>query len=447
MIIIPIGDDNPVERQPYVNLAILTTNVVIFLVLAHRSDYLAYIKAYALIPERFRPYTFVTHMFFHGSLGHLFWNMLFLAIVGKNVEDRLGHVMYAALYFLAGFVACNLHIIIATTTGGADIPVIGASGAIAGIMAAYAAFFPRNQIRFLFCLFWPFFVASAWAIGSWFVIQLAVSILSYRAGAVTGVAYWAHVGGFGAGLVVALIYNQLVPRDELERSIALFFARGRPDRAIDRYEQFRKKYTWRALSPILQHSVAEAYEKRGDVSQAIEAHQLFLKAYPDDPQVAETEAQLASIQFAPPKPAVPKKTVEQVEEPTGDVPLPDAPPPDPVELAITLGRHHLKEENWDEAIERFREAVEIEPRSVKAYAYLGVTYYQKGVYKEAIEAMQTAIDLGGATAVAYNNLARAYIADGQSEQAAEPWRQALSLDPQNAAARDGLNRLRAPEDP
>ena len=258
MIIIPIGDDNPVERQPYVNLAIIATNVVIFLVLAHRSDYLAYIKAYALVPERFRPYTFVTYMFFHGSLGHLFWNMLFLAIVGKNVEDRLGHVMYAVLYFLAGFVACNLHIVIATQTGHGDIPMIGASGAIAGIMAAYAAFFPRNQIRFLFLFFWPFFVASAWAIGFWFAIQLAVSFLSYRVDAVTGVAYWAHVGGFGFGFVVALMYNQWVPRDELERSIALFFARGSPNRAIDRYEQFRKKYTWRALSPILVRSQSAA---------------------------------------------------------------------------------------------------------------------------------------------------------------------------------------------
>jgi len=439
MIIIPIGDDNPVERQPYVNLAIMATNVVIFLALAHRSDYLAYIKAYALIPERFRPYTFVTYMFFHGSLGHLFWNMLFLAIVGKNVEDRLGHVMYAALYFLAGFVACNLHIIIATTTGHGDIPMIGASGAIAGIMAAYAAFFPRNQIRFLFLFFWPFFISSAWAIGFWFVIQLAVSILSYRAGTITGVAYWAHVGGFGAGFVVAVIYNQLVPRDELERSIALFFARGNPDRAVDRYEQFRKKYTWRALSSILQNSVAEAYENRGDVSQAIEAYQLFLKAYPDHSRVPETEAKLASLHFAPPKQASATESSEPAEESTGEVPVVE-----PFELALTLGRHHFKEKNWDGAIERFREAIEIEPRSVEAHAYLGVAFYEKGLYQDAVEATREAINLGGVTPVAYNNLARAYLANSQREEAADAWRQALSLDPDNKTARDGLRQLRRP---
>ncbi len=437
MIIIPIGDDNPVERQPYVNLAIMATNVIIFVALAHRADYLAYLKAYALIPERFRPYTFVTHMFFHGSLGHLFWNMLFLAIVGKNVEDRLGHVMYAALYFLAGFVACNLHIMIATATGHGGIGMIGASGAIAGIMAAYAAFFPRNQIRFLFLFFWPFFVASAWAIGFWFVIQLAVSLLSYRAGTITGVAYWAHVGGFGAGFVVATIYNQLVPRDELERSIALFFARGRPDRAIDRYEQFRKKYTWRALSPILQHSVAEAYENRGDVSQAIEAYQLFLKVYPDDSRVPETEGKLASLHFASPRPASAKERREPTEESTGE-----APAVDPFELALTLGRHRFKEKDWDGAIERFREAIEIEPGSVEAHAYLGVAFYEKGLYKNAIEATREAINLGGETPVAYNNLARAYLANSQKEEAAEAWRQALSLDPQNKAAHDGLGQLR-----
>jgi membrane associated rhomboid family serine protease/Flp pilus assembly protein TadD len=442
MIIIPIGDDNPVERQPYVNLAIIATNVVIFLVLAHRSDYLAYIKAYALVPERFRPYTFVTYMFFHGSLGHLFWNMLFLAIVGKNVEDRLGHVMYAVLYFLAGFVACNLHIVIATQTGHGDIPMIGASGAIAGIMAAYAAFFPRNQIRFLFLFFWPFFVASAWAIGFWFAIQLAVSFLSYRVDAVTGVAYWAHVGGFGFGFVVALMYNQWVPRDELERSIALFFARGSPNRAIDRYEQFRKKYTWRALSPILQQEVAEAYENRQDVPQAIEAYQLFLKAYPDDSRVPETEAKLASIHFAPPQPTSAKKSAETAAESAGDPPVLD-----PAERALALGRHHFKEKNWDDAIERFREAIGIEPRSVGAHAYLGVAFYEKGQYKDAIEATQEAIDLGGATPVVYNNLARAYLANGQREEAADAWRQALSLDPKNRTARDGLKQLSSSKDP
>lgn len=442
-MIIPIGDDNPVERFPYVNVAIMTTNIVIFLALAFRADYPAYIKWYACIAERFRPYTFVTHMFFHGNWEHLTGNMLFLAVVGKNVEDRLGHVMYAVLYLLAGLVACNLHIIIVKTTGGGAVPMIGASGAVAGIMAAYAAFFPRNQIKFLYWIFYiwvgTFFVASAWAIGFWFATQLALSLVSYHAGAMTGVAYWAHVGGFGAGFAVAFIYNQLVPRDELERSLALFFARARPDRAIDRYEQFRKNYPWRALSPILQHSVAEAYEQRGDVTQAIEAYQLFLKAYPDDPQVSETEAQLASLHFAPPKPAAAKKTV--------DIPLPDIAPPDPVELALTLGRHHFGEENWDGAIERFREAVEIEPCSVKAHAYLGVACYQKGLYGKAIQAMREAIDLGGATPVAYNNLARAYLANGQREEAADAWRQVLSLDPQNGTARDGLRQLRTPKDP
>ena len=437
MIIIPIGDDNPVERQPYVNLAIIAINIVIFLALAHRSDYLAYIKAYALVPERFRPYTFLTHMFFHGSLGHLFWNMLFLAIVGKNVEDRLGHVMYAALYFLAGFVACNLHIVISTQTGHGDIPMIGASGAIAGIMAAYAAFFPRNQIRFLFLFAWPFFVASAWAIGFWFAIQLAVSFLSYRMDAVTGVAYWAHVGGFGFGFAVALIYNQLVPRDELERSIAIFFARGKADRAIDRYEQFRKKYTWRALSPILQHEVAEAYENRQDITQAIEAYQLFLKAYPDDSRVPETVANLASLHFAPPQPTSSKKSAESAGEPRVL---------DPAERTLALGRHHFKEKNWDEAIERFKEAIGIEPRSVEAHAYLGVAFYEKGQYKEAIEATQEAIDLGGATTVAYNNLARAYLANGQREEATKAWRHVISLDPHNKTARDGLRQLRTPKE-
>ena len=456
-MIIPIGDDNPVERFPYVNVAIIAANVLVFFALAFRSNYVDYVHAYGLVPELFRPYSFVTHMFLHGGLWHLFGNMLFLAIVGKNVEDRLGHVPYALVFLLAGFVASSLHIVITSFTGGSRIPMIGASGAVAGVMAAYAAFFPRNQIKFFYWiwLFWygTFFIASAWAIGFWFFMQLAMALLSYHAASVTGmadwapVAYWAHVGGFGAGLAVALVFNRIVPRDELERSIALFLAQEKPDRAIERYEQFRKRFSWRALSPIVQHAVAEAYEERDDIPRAIETYELFLKVHPDDSQAAETRAKLASLRGTPSAPVPAPQRGGPVEEQGAKVRPPDVTPGDagvldPTERGLSLGRQCFREKDWDGAVEQFKRAIDSKPNSIETHAYLGVAWYQKGFYKEAIQELQVAIELGGKTPVAYNNLALAYLANGQKQEAAEAWRHALRIDPHNRTARDRLKQLR-----
>jgi len=457
-MIIPIGDDNPVERFPYVNVGIIAANVVVFLALAFRSNYPDYVDAYGLIPELLRPHSFVTHMFLHGGLWHLVGNMLFLGIVGKNVEDRLGHVPYAIVFLLAGFVASGLHIVITRFTGGTDIPMIGASGAVAGIMAAYAAFFPRNQIKFFYWiwLFWygTFFIASAWAIGFWFFLQLAMALLSYHAVAVMGVtewvpvAYWAHVGGFGAGFVVAVVYNRIVPRDELERSIALFLAQEKPDRAFDRYQRFRKKFPWRALSPLIQHAVAEAYEESDDLPRAIEAYDLFLKAHPENALAAAAREKVASLRGAPlPAPTYAAQHDEAVEQSGDEVAPPDfaAVEPeilDPAERAMSLGRQCFRQEDWEGAAEHFKGAIESKPDSCEAHAYLGVAYYQKGLYDEAIRELENAIELGARTPVAYNNLALAYLANGQKHEAADAWRHALSIDPHNRTARDRLKQLR-----
>ena len=451
-MIIPIGDDNPVERFPFANIALIAVNVLLFFGWAFRDNYPEYVHMYGLIPELLRPYSFVTHMFFHGSLAHLFGNMLFLAIVGKNVEDRVGHVSYLVLFLLAGLVASMLHIVIASRTGGGDIPIIGASGAVAGIMAAYAAFFPRNQIRFFYWiwLFWhgTFLVASAWAIGFWFVVQLLLSLLSFHSGVITGVAYWAHVGGFGAGLLVALVFNQVVPRDELERSIALFLAQEKLDRAIYRYERFRKRFPWRRLSPILQHAIAEAYEQRAEGPHAIEAYELFLKAYPDNAQASETRAKLDSLRGIAPAPMPPHGIEETAARFPANIPHEETvaieiEAIDPAEHALSLGRQCFREKSWDRAIEEFGKVVEEEPRSIEGHAYLGVACYQKGLFAEAIQETRQAIELGGKTPVAYNNLALAYLANGQREEAADAWRHVLSLDPRNRIARDGLKQLRA----
>jgi membrane associated rhomboid family serine protease len=148
--------------------------------------------------------TLITSMFLHGGLLHIASNMLYLFIFGDNVEDRLGHVRFLIFYFVCGIVAGLTHIVV---NAGSDVPSIGASGAIAGVLAAYLRLFPHAQVRTLL-LIGPFIliprIAAAFLIIFWFATQFLSGVMSL--GATTeqtnGVAVWAHIGGFLCGLVL-----------------------------------------------------------------------------------------------------------------------------------------------------------------------------------------------------------------------------------------------------
>ena len=152
--------------------------------------------------------TLITSMFLHGGLLHIGSNMLYLFIFGDNVEDRLGHARFLIFYFVCGIVAGLTHI---AANAGSDTPSIGASGAIAGVLAAYLRLFPNAQVRTLIFIGPIFFfprIAATFLIVFWFITQFISSITSLGAPTDTsgGVAVWAHVGGFLAGfLLVGLI--------------------------------------------------------------------------------------------------------------------------------------------------------------------------------------------------------------------------------------------------
>ena len=196
---LPIGDENPRERTPYVNYALLAANIVVFLFACFPQPSDPVLISYAIIPAAFEPHTLFTSMFLHAGLMHLAGNMLFLWICGDNVEDRLGHVGYAVFYVLSGLAAGYAHLL---TTRNPEIPTLGASGAISGVLAAYVVFFPLHRIKMLI---WFFFyidriLVPAWAwIGFWVAEQIFFSSRG-----IGGVAYMAHIGGFVAGLAVAL---------------------------------------------------------------------------------------------------------------------------------------------------------------------------------------------------------------------------------------------------
>jgi membrane associated rhomboid family serine protease len=215
---IPLRDDIPSSTYPYVTVSLLVLNVAVFLyqLTLDVNGLERFIYATAAIPAEItsmsevRPVnvlpvelTLVTAMFVHGGLLHLGGNMLFLWIFGDNVEDRFGHLRFLFFYVAAGVAASMVHILIEP---GSVVPMVGASGAIAGVLGAYFMIFPRAQVQTLVIL--PLFISMARLpavlfLGFWFLFQVLSSGIS--AGA--GVAWFAHIGGFVAGIVVALMYK------------------------------------------------------------------------------------------------------------------------------------------------------------------------------------------------------------------------------------------------
>jgi membrane associated rhomboid family serine protease len=227
---IPIKD-YPGERRtfPWVMLTILVLNVIAFvfeLGVADSSSLDNLFLAAGIVPVEFTRgaavgpppplglqwTTLFTSMFLHGGLLHIASNMLYLFIFGDNVEDRLGHLRFVIFYFVCGVAAGITHIV---ANAGSALPSIGASGAIAGVLAAYLVLFPHAQVRTLL-LIGPFIlvprIAAAFLIIFWFITQFISSITSLGAATDSsgGVAVWAHVGGFIAGLILVQV---LRPRE------------------------------------------------------------------------------------------------------------------------------------------------------------------------------------------------------------------------------------------
>lgn len=206
----PIRDHNPSGRIPYVTYALMALNILIFLsYLPIQSDSRAlydFYNTYALVPARIdagQGYSgLITSQFLHGGWMHIAGNMLFLWIYGDNIEDEMGHVPYLAFYLLAGVAAGMTQVWFDPTS---RVPMVGASGAIAGVMGAYLLLFPKAKVDVLIILVIIFRIIPipAWILLTlWFGMQFIGGIGS--ASDVGGVAYWAHAGGFVAGVIGAI---------------------------------------------------------------------------------------------------------------------------------------------------------------------------------------------------------------------------------------------------
>jgi membrane associated rhomboid family serine protease len=206
----PIGDDDSQRRTlPYVTYVLIAINVLFFLLELQNGD--EFIHKWAFVPQRFAADpagqlpTVFSAMFMHGSWLHLGGNMLYLWIFGDNVEDSFGHVKYLLFYLLAGIAATFAQF---AALPGSNIPNVGASGAIAGVLGAYILMFPNARINVLLgrqVVAMPALIV----LGFWIVLQLVsgVGSIATTSADVGGVAYMAHVGGFAAGFLMAFLFR------------------------------------------------------------------------------------------------------------------------------------------------------------------------------------------------------------------------------------------------
>ena len=208
---IPIRDGIPTRETPVVNYLLSAANVLVFLWMLFLPETAleTVVNKYAMVPAHFADgvtladmMTIFTSMFLHAGLAHLGGNMLYLWIFGDNVEDRLGHFRYLMFYLVGGVVASLTHL---ATNWGSELPTVGASGAIAAVLGAYLVLFPASRIVTLIPLgyFSRLTTAPAFVfLGLWFILQLFEGVMSFGGADVSGVAFWAHVGGFVAGMVM-----------------------------------------------------------------------------------------------------------------------------------------------------------------------------------------------------------------------------------------------------
>jgi membrane associated rhomboid family serine protease len=227
---IPIRDVNRSEHFPLVNVAIIAVNVLAFIwQMAQGPQLKEALFLYGIVPSRYsdpmvsvefttlqQTLPFLTSMFLHGGIMHILGNMWFLYIFGDNIEDRLGHLRYLVFYLLCGIAAGFVHLV---TNWHSQMPTIGASGAIAGVMGGYLLLYPRARILTLIPIifFFQFVELPAYIfLGFWIFIQVISA--GFTRSDVGGIAWFAHIGGFVVGLVMVKVF-QWIPHTGMSETV------------------------------------------------------------------------------------------------------------------------------------------------------------------------------------------------------------------------------------
>jgi rhomboid family protein len=205
----PLSDVIPSRTTPVVTVGLIVVNVVVFLYeqALPEARLTEFVASYALIPAWFSVPALFTSQFLHGGWMHIISNMLYLWIFGDNVEDRLGHGRFVVFYLGCGAAAAVLQVLFDPFS---NVPMVGASGAIAGVMGAYFVLYPHSRVLtavFLIVFFDIVEIPAVFFLGLWFLLQLLSGVGSLAVGTAAGggIAFWAHIGGFIAGALIGLV--------------------------------------------------------------------------------------------------------------------------------------------------------------------------------------------------------------------------------------------------
>ena len=203
---IPLRDVIPSRTFPFFTITFIVLNAVAFLFEVSLSEPALeeFMLAYGVVPARFSWLTLATSMFLHGGWLHFLGNMLYLWIFGNNIEDAMGHAKFVAFYLLSGILAALSH---AVTDPSSQIPMVGASGAISAVLGAYLLLFPRAHVLVLLPAIGMTRVAAGIVLGMWFITQLISGGMSVGATG-GGVAFFAHIGGFIAGMALIGLFKR-----------------------------------------------------------------------------------------------------------------------------------------------------------------------------------------------------------------------------------------------
>ncbi|KUO41371.1 MAG: hypothetical protein AVW05_02675 [Hadesarchaea archaeon DG-33] len=224
----PLKDENPTRRRPVLTYALIVVNVAIFVGALVTGTFNQVNQEFGMKPKEVLAgqniHTLFTSMFLHGGILHILFNMWYLWIFGDNIEDVLGRGKFILFYLGAGIVASLVH---AFSDPGSMIPTIGASGAIAGVLGAYVLLYPWARVLTAVLFFYIIhlvMIPAVVMIGFWFVLQVISASVLWAAGATAGVAYWAHIGGFLAGMLLILpVWVKLRKRRRARHEGALTF--------------------------------------------------------------------------------------------------------------------------------------------------------------------------------------------------------------------------------
>jgi membrane associated rhomboid family serine protease len=243
----PFKDENPAELTPLITVGLIMANLAAWVfVQGLGSNLQASVCEFGLIPVELTGQsveglevcrlggmtwgTMVSSMFMHGGWLHLLSNMMFLWVFGNNIEDSMGHFRFAVFYLICGLVAASGHVFL---NGHSALPTVGASGAISGVLGAYILLYPNVRVHVFFPPIWVFPMRASIVLGYWILIQILMGIGHLSGAPAGGVAVWAHIGGFFAGLVLVKFFE----RPQLVTA-------KREHRRLDRQEIRSGRYWW-----------------------------------------------------------------------------------------------------------------------------------------------------------------------------------------------------------